>query len=73
MDIHPHPSPQPAPPQGRAVPARGTRGRSRGPAKAGADDAVLLLMDGPASFDGRYFGPTERRHIIGKAHPIWLG
>jgi conjugative transfer signal peptidase TraF len=37
-----------------------------------ADDAVLLLMAGPASFDGRYFGPTERRHIIGKAHPLWL-
>lgn len=35
-------------------------------------DAVLLLMDDPASFDGRYFGPTERRHIIGKARPLWL-
>lgn len=36
------------------------------------NDAVLLLMDGPGSFDGRYFGPTERRDIIGKAHPLWL-
>ena len=40
MDIHPHPLPQPAPPQGRAAPrdgaapARGTRSRQSGPAKA---------------------------------------
>lgn len=37
-----------------------------------ADDAVLLLLDGPDSFDGRYFGPTERRFIIGKVSPLWL-
>lgn len=34
--------------------------------------AMLLLMDDPASFDGRYFGPVERRAIIGKAVPLWL-
>jgi conjugative transfer signal peptidase TraF len=34
--------------------------------------AVLLLMTGsPASFDGRYFGPTARGDIIGKAHLLW--
>jgi conjugative transfer signal peptidase TraF len=32
----------------------------------------FLLMDSPASFDGRYFGPTRRADIIGGATPIWL-
>jgi conjugative transfer signal peptidase TraF len=36
------------------------------------DDALLLLTDDPASFDGRYFGPTARGDIIGKATPLWL-
>ena len=36
------------------------------------DGAVLLLMDDPMSFDGRYFGPTARSDIIGKAYPLWL-
>ncbi|WP_449472572.1 S26 family signal peptidase [Sphingobium chungangianum] len=36
------------------------------------DGALLLLMDDPASFDGRYFGPTARNDIIGKAAPLWL-
>ncbi|PJI87169.1 S26 family signal peptidase [Sphingomonas koreensis] len=36
------------------------------------DGAMLLLMDDPASFDGRYFGPTARGDIIGKAAPLWL-
>ena len=30
----------------------------------------LLLGDGPDSFDGRYFGPTGRNDIIGKAHRL---
>ncbi|HEY0596357.1 MAG TPA: S26 family signal peptidase [Sphingopyxis sp.] len=34
--------------------------------------SVLLLMDDPASFDGRYFGPLEQRAIVGKAVPLWL-
>lgn len=34
--------------------------------------AYFLLMDSPASFDGRYFGPTHRANIIGDATPIWL-
>lgn len=33
---------------------------------------MLLLMHDPASFDGRYFGPTERSAIVGKAVPLWL-
>lgn len=32
----------------------------------------LLLMDHPASFDGRYFGPTLRANIVGKAEPLWV-
>lgn len=34
--------------------------------------SMLLLMDDPGSFDGRYFGPTERANIVGKATPLWL-
>lgn len=33
--------------------------------------ALFLLMDSPDSFDGRYFGPTQRGDIIGTARLIW--
>lgn len=33
--------------------------------------ALFLLMDSPDSFDGRYFGPTERADIIGRARLLW--
>jgi len=33
---------------------------------------LLLLMDRPDSFDGRYFGPVDEDAIIGKATPLWL-
>lgn len=33
---------------------------------------VLLLMEHPASFDGRYFGPTQRKDIVGRASPLWV-
>lgn len=36
------------------------------------DGAMLLLMDDPASFDGRYFGPTVSGATVGKAMPLWL-
>jgi conjugative transfer signal peptidase TraF len=32
---------------------------------------LFLLMDTPGSFDGRYFGPTERGDIVGRARPLW--
>lgn len=32
---------------------------------------VLLLNDNPASFDGRYLGPTKRGDIVGRAHLLW--
>ena len=35
--------------------------------------ALFLLMDSPDSFDGRYFGPTNRNDIIGTAGLIWRG
>lgn len=31
------------------------------------DCSVFLLQDHPQSFDGRYFGPVDRRLIIGRA------
>jgi conjugative transfer signal peptidase TraF len=34
--------------------------------------AVLLINDAPASFDGRYFGPTNPRDLIGKASALWV-
>lgn len=36
------------------------------------DGRVLLLMDAPDSFDGRYFGPIDEDALIGKAVPLWL-
>jgi conjugative transfer signal peptidase TraF len=35
------------------------------------EDALFLLMDDPASFDGRYFGPTLRGDIVGSARLLW--
>jgi conjugative transfer signal peptidase TraF len=32
----------------------------------------LLMTNSPASFDGRYFGPTDRNAIVGKATPMWV-
>ena len=32
----------------------------------------LLMSDNPASFDGRYFGPTSHGDIVGKATPLWV-
>jgi type IV secretory pathway protease TraF len=32
---------------------------------------LFLLMNNPASFDGRYFGPSEAPDIIGKAQLLW--
>ena len=34
-------------------------------------DQLFLLMDAPASFDGRYFGVTNGADIIGKARLLW--
>jgi conjugative transfer signal peptidase TraF len=37
----------------------------------GASEFFLLMADVPDSFDGRYFGMTERRDIIGRLVPLW--
>lgn len=31
----------------------------------------LLMLGSPASFDGRYFGVTEGRQLVGKARLLW--
>lgn len=36
-----------------------------------AGDVFLLNSGAPGSFDGRYFGPTPARDILGKATPLW--
>lgn len=33
---------------------------------------VFVLSEEPNSFDSRYFGPVERRHIVGMAVPVWV-
>jgi conjugative transfer signal peptidase TraF len=37
----------------------------------GAGEFFLLMADAPDSFDGRYFGTTERHDIIGRLVPLW--
>lgn len=32
---------------------------------------LFLMMDAPASFDGRYFGITDGADIVGKARLLW--
>lgn len=33
-------------------------------------DEILVLSDHPSSFDGRYFGPIDRRCVLGVARPL---
>jgi conjugative transfer signal peptidase TraF len=51
--------------KGRPMPGwTGCRGLGR--------DVVFLLMEKvPDSFDGRYFGPTDRKDIVGRLVPLW--
>lgn len=37
----------------------------------GAGRYLLVMTNVPASFDGRYFGPSGRRDILGRATPLW--
>lgn len=39
--------------------------------RLGSRDAFLLMAGEDASFDGRYFGATRGRDILGKAHLLW--
>lgn len=36
-------------------------------------ETFLLMPGGASSFDGRYFGITQRRDIVGRARLIWAG
>lgn len=60
----------------RVAVRRGVDGRMRAmPAWSGCitldRETLFLLMDAPDSFDGRYFGPTSRGDIVGKARLLW--
>ena len=35
-------------------------------------ELFVLMVDVPASLDGRYFGPTPIRSVIGHATPLWI-
>jgi conjugative transfer signal peptidase TraF len=37
----------------------------------GADEIFVMNRRAPGSFDGRYFGPTARTQVIGRARPVW--
>jgi len=39
--------------------------------RLGSGEVFLLNARVPGSFDGRYFGPSPARDIIGKAMPLW--
>lgn len=44
----------------------------QGCVRLGPGMLFLLMAQTPASFDGRYFGPTQARDVIGRATPLWL-
>ena len=63
---------------GRPVAARlgiDARGRAmpwwRGCVRLRGDQLLLLMTDSPASFDGRYFGASAHRDVIGRARLLW--
>jgi conjugative transfer signal peptidase TraF len=37
----------------------------------GPQQVLLLTADQPHSLDGRYFGVSERRHVLGQADQLW--
>ena len=37
----------------------------------GSGELLLLAAQSPDSFDGRYFGITRPRHVVGRAKLIW--
>jgi len=38
----------------------------------GQDQVLLMALDHPQSFDGRYFGPIDTRFIQGTLRPVWV-
>ena len=55
--------------------ARDRRGRElpvwQGCRTLGANEIFLMNWDVPDSLDGRYFGPTPKSSVIGRALPLW--
>lgn len=43
----------------------------RGCSRLRAGELFLLMRGAPASFDGRYFGPTRGESVVGKADLLW--
>ena len=39
--------------------------------RLGSDQYFLLMAANPLSFDGRYFGLSARRDILGRAQLLW--
>lgn len=39
--------------------------------RLGTTQLLLLMSNSPASFDARYFGPSDRRDVIGRARALW--
>jgi conjugative transfer signal peptidase TraF len=37
-----------------------------------SEGEIFLLNDAPASFDGRYFGPSLRADVLGILAPLWV-
>lgn len=63
---------------GRTIARRRTHDRDGRPLpwwtgcqRLGLDMVFLLMAAVPGSFDGRYFGPTPRADLIGKARLLW--
>lgn len=55
--------------------ARDSRGRVlpvwQGCRRIAPDQIFVMNTRAPDSFDGRYFGPIARQHLIGRASPVW--
>lgn len=39
--------------------------------RLGGDQVLLLMSEHPASFDGRYFGPSPRQDVLGRVILLW--
>jgi conjugative transfer signal peptidase TraF len=44
----------------------------QGCTRLGQDAVFLLARDIPDSLDSRYFGPVDRRELLGRALPVWV-
>lgn len=51
---------------GRAMP------RWKGCLRLRQNQLFLLMAEVPGSFDGRYFGPTDKADVIGPASALWI-